>query len=82
MKRSASLDELEQSATHLYGPKERRLFLMDDEGTYWVRSDMTSEEADAVADSLLSWLYHAMKGVPLGTYAAARLYDDGVLMPR
>lgn len=76
------MEELEERAIHLIGPTERRLFLMDVDGLYWVRSDMTSAEADLVADTLASWFYHAHEEVPLGVFAAKRLYDDGQVIDR
>lgn len=78
-----TFEELEQQADYLSGARDRRLFLMDtDGGVYWIRSDMTSEEAELMVDTIANWLLHVQKGVPLGSYTMRRLYDDGDMEPR
>lgn len=78
-----TVEELEQTAVQLIGPRERRLFLMNDAGVYWVRSDMTSEEADRAVDTLASWFYRGAKGLTdFADGPPFRLYDDGDVIPR
>ena len=74
----SALSDLAHRADYLVGAPGRRLFLLDsDDGTHWIRPDLTPEEGDQVADFLASCLYRALKGTAPGEPWFFRLYDDG-----
>lgn len=77
-----TFDDIKRRSVHSIVENGRELVLIADDGSYWVRDDMTSEEGERAADTLASWLYYALSGATRGSYAARRLYDDGEVMPR
>lgn len=77
-----AIHPLLQRAVCLIGPTRGRwLFLMDEDNTYWLRTDMTEDESVLVADTLASWLGKALVARK-ETYTSRRLFDDGEQVPR